>query len=807
MVQLVKIVSNSPANKSTTYLGDDGNTYVLTGDLNQRANNPGNISPTGTRDVYESQFGAIGYLPSSKGEPAVAVFPTLQQGQAAQAYLWSTPAYQNKTIAQAASSWASAPYVNTLVSAAGASKDTLIKDLSPQQMQALTSAQAGVEGSGLRISDASGNPVQPSLFQGNGLDAINNALGVSSPSALAYANGGGSLVPLPRPRPDPTPAFYGRLPATAANGVDRLNADGSPTPTPTDFTSNPLGNYDPSMQGMLTPQAPRMDPVGSGPGTFSQLQSAFAVPPPLPIPRPNPLPPVPASRNASIDMVAPGNIDLNNRQVYFGNDGTYGTEHSFSIGTPKGEVLIPQIVNGKLVSQQDAINHYMQTGENLGTFTTPAAANAYATQLHERDQGLADMPVPQSRPASLSLPDNPTHGQRVQGPDGSTYQYVQLTGGNFNSPAGQWGWEKAENSTNAPAATSSAQHLVNLNGKMVPVGTYPSPSNPGSTFTVSDDGTGKGVVKNNDLGFMNPAKMGQGTVAGGMIGKALADAAPEVQQAVNGAVSNVGATASQIGSNIGSTAQNLAGGALTALGNLFGGGNKAPPTPSVPAFAPKGNSWTPAVSAPPAPTPSFVPSGSSWTPPAPAPAAPTTKTIVNPAYTAWQAQYGNQGGLATGTSENTVSSKFNDGGDLAIPKPIPPAPAPTIKITVPAVPVPVLGTPPGMNLGLTSTAVPPIPMANPSWLAPVMPQSAVFASNPIAQLVAQSKYGNAAQFLSGSQNNYGYIVPQNGMDATATHAALMAQQNKATGARSTGNPYLDRMNPNNFASDNFEDRL
>lgn len=83
-------------------------------------------------------------------------------------------------------------------------------------------------------------------------------------------------------------------------------------------------------------------------------------------------------------MVAPGNINLNARPVDRSMPGTYRTEESISIGTDAGEVLIPTVINGQKVSNADAIKHYQQTGENLGTFTNAAAADTYAQQLHER---------------------------------------------------------------------------------------------------------------------------------------------------------------------------------------------------------------------------------------------------------------------------------------------------------------------------------------------------------------------------------------------------------------------------------------
>lgn len=79
-----------------------------------------------------------------------------------------------------------------------------------------------------------------------------------------------------------------------------------------------------------------------------------------------------------------GNINIHHRPVVKNADGTVSTEVSFSIGTEQGEVLIPQVVNGKLVSQEEAEAHYRQTGEHLGIFKTPQDANAYAEWLHDQ---------------------------------------------------------------------------------------------------------------------------------------------------------------------------------------------------------------------------------------------------------------------------------------------------------------------------------------------------------------------------------------------------------------------------------------
>jgi len=85
-------------------------------------------------------------------------------------------------------------------------------------------------------------------------------------------------------------------------------------------------------------------------------------------------------------MIAPGNIDLANRKAVNNADGSISTEQSFSIGTDKGEVLIPRVVNGKVISEAQAIAHFRRTGENLGTFRTPEDADRYAEQLHQRQE-------------------------------------------------------------------------------------------------------------------------------------------------------------------------------------------------------------------------------------------------------------------------------------------------------------------------------------------------------------------------------------------------------------------------------------
>lgn len=104
-----------------------------------------------------------------------------------------------------------------------------------------------------------------------------------------------------------------------------------------------------------------------------------------------------------------GNLDPYDRKVLRNADGSVSTTRSFSIGTDEGEVLIPQVVDGKLLSKDQAIARYRQSGENLGVFDSPEHADAYAQALHNDQaeklfgpRGSTTMSTP---PDQLQAPD------------------------------------------------------------------------------------------------------------------------------------------------------------------------------------------------------------------------------------------------------------------------------------------------------------------------------------------------------------------------------------------------------------------
>jgi hypothetical protein len=73
---------------------------------------------------------------------------------------------------------------------------------------------------------------------------------------------------------------------------------------------------------------------------------------------------------------------------------------SISINEDGKEVLIPTVVNGKVVSNAEAIAEYRRTGRHLGKFDSAKAANAYAEALHQREAERVTAAPPTSRPAA-----------------------------------------------------------------------------------------------------------------------------------------------------------------------------------------------------------------------------------------------------------------------------------------------------------------------------------------------------------------------------------------------------------------------
>lgn len=119
---------------------------------------------------------------------------------------------------------------------------------------------------------------------------------------------------------------------------------------------------------------------------------------------------------ATSGMVKAGNIDLNKRPMVKMPDGSTATVRSISIGIDGKEVLIPTVIGDKVVSDDEAFEHFKKTGEHLGIFNSPKEATAYADALHKQQdqaylpQGAAPAGTPEQRWYPNGMPPDPNAG-------------------------------------------------------------------------------------------------------------------------------------------------------------------------------------------------------------------------------------------------------------------------------------------------------------------------------------------------------------------------------------------------------------
>lgn len=130
------------------------------------------------------------------------------------------------------------------------------------------------------------------------------------------------------------------------------------------------------------------------------------------------MPTLTMATNKAPGLLQPGNIDLAKRPVVKNADGTISTVRSMSFNEDGREILVPTVSpDGRILSEDEAIDLYHKTGQNLGVFDTPDNATTYAQTLHNQQEQMYAAPKA-SKPVILNI-----QGKRVKVDD----SFLQLS--------------------------------------------------------------------------------------------------------------------------------------------------------------------------------------------------------------------------------------------------------------------------------------------------------------------------------------------------------------------------------------------
>lgn len=111
-------------------------------------------------------------------------------------------------------------------------------------------------------------------------------------------------------------------------------------------------------------------------------------------------------QNKIAGLLEAGNIDLEHRPVVHNEDGTISTVRSMGVNIDGKEILIPTVSpDGKILSDDEAIKLYEESGKHLGIFDTPEHSTVYAKTLHEDQAKLySDDAVVVDAPEGVTYP-------------------------------------------------------------------------------------------------------------------------------------------------------------------------------------------------------------------------------------------------------------------------------------------------------------------------------------------------------------------------------------------------------------------
>lgn len=85
------------------------------------------------------------------------------------------------------------------------------------------------------------------------------------------------------------------------------------------------------------------------------------------------------------ELAEPGNIDTTNLPAITNPDGSISTVRTISVNVDGNEVLIPTVIDGRVVSNSEAIQRYLRSGQHFGKYKSIGAADRAAERLHNQE--------------------------------------------------------------------------------------------------------------------------------------------------------------------------------------------------------------------------------------------------------------------------------------------------------------------------------------------------------------------------------------------------------------------------------------
>lgn len=86
-------------------------------------------------------------------------------------------------------------------------------------------------------------------------------------------------------------------------------------------------------------------------------------------------------------QVEEGNIDIYHRPLVKNEDGSTSTVRSITVGMDGLHYVLPTVhPEGRIMSNEEAVKYFRDTGQHLGAFDKPKEADDFAEQLHKQQE-------------------------------------------------------------------------------------------------------------------------------------------------------------------------------------------------------------------------------------------------------------------------------------------------------------------------------------------------------------------------------------------------------------------------------------